>query len=359
MCLNSLKKFNTLNLSIKSDSLFILDDFKYLKNFYLLHFKKKKPLVLIGEGSNILFLNNFYGTVLINRVKGRIIIDQNIDYWLLEINSGENWSDLVNFTLNNGIYGLENLSFIPGSVGSSVVNNIGAYGLELKNFLNYVKVFDILSGKEIFIKKKNCCLSYRESLFKNIFFNRFIILKVGLKIKKRWKPFLWYKDLINSFDYKDNSIKSEDIYLKVFFLRKKKLPDIRYLGNVGSFFKNPVIDYSIYLNLINLYPEIFDFLNIYFYKNFFFKKKISAAYLIDKCGLKYKHYGGARLFHKNPLIIVNSYNASYNDIYHFSFFIRKKVFLKFKILLNFEVQFIDSNKIDKLFLYLSNLNFFY
>ncbi len=335
--LYSLKEFNTFNLNIKSTNLYVVNNLKDLKKISYLNFKRKIYTLILGGGSNILLLNDFYGTVIINRIKG-IKIYQNIDYWFVNICSGELWSDVVNFTLNNGIYGLENLSFIPGSIGAAVVNNIGAYGLEIENFFNYAEVLDSYTKKNFFLKKKHLHFSYRNSIFKELINNRFIIIKVGLIIKKIWKPCFLYKDLLNFFDPLNINIKAEDIYLKILEIRNKKIPSPNIFGNVGSIFKNPVINYSYFKYIKNIYFPYNNFLNIDLLK---YKKRISAALLIDICGLKGYTIGWAKVYKKQPLIIINLGNALPKHIYSLILYVKRKVFKKFNIFLELEIKIIN------------------
>ncbi len=346
--LNSLKKFNTLNLDIKFDFIYIVDNILDLKKILSWDFKKKRYSIFLGYGSNTLFLNNFYGTVIINRIKG-IKIKENINFWFLSVYSGESWSDLVNFTINNGIYGLENLSFIPGSVGGAVVNNIGAYGLEIKEFFHYAKVLDCYTGKIFFLEKKKLFFSYRYSIFKSFINNRYIILKVGFLIKKSWKPCILHKDLLLFFDPLDVNINIEDIYKKIFEFREKKIPNPKIFGNIGSIFKNPFIDVFYYKYIKKLYFSYFDYFKDFNVKN---KIKIPAALLIDICGLKGYTIGWARVYEKQPLIIINLGHALPKHIYSLSLYVRKKVFKKFNIFLEFEIKIVDF------FYLLKNKNFF-
>ncbi len=334
---NSLKEFNTFNLDVKFNILYILDNLKDLKRISFNSFKKKEYVLILGSGSNVLFLNDFYGIIIINRIKG-IKIKQDNNYWFLDVYSGELWTDLINFTLYNGIYGLENLSFIPGSVGAAVVNNIGAYGLEIKDFFNYAKILDSYTGRTFFLKKKDFNFSYRNSILKKLINNRFIVIKVGFIVKKVWKPCFLYKDLLNFFDPLDTKIKVEDIYTKILKIRDSKIPKPSVLGNVGSIFKNPVVSIRNYKYIKNMYFPFLDYIDTNVIKN---KKKIPAALLIDICGLKGYTIGWAKVYRKQPLIIVNLNNALPKHIYSLILYVRKKIFEKFNIFLELEIKVID------------------
>ncbi len=343
----SLKKFNTFNINVYSEKIFIIDKVYYLRKILLFNFKNKIPTLILGKGSNILFVNDFLGVVLINKIKG-IKITQNIDYWFLNINSGEVWSDVVLFSIYNGIFGLENLACIPGTIGSAVVNNIGAYGVEIKNFVFYVKILDSFTGIFFFIKNYDCKFFYRYSIFKDFIYNRFIIVKVILRVKKKWEPILKYKDLYNYFNF-FNNINIYNIYNRIEYIRSCKLPDTKIFGNIGCIFKNPFICYKKFLELKKKY---LCFLNNYIFDFHFSKIKIPAALLIDLCKLKGYTIGDAQIYKKHSLIIINVNNAKSKDIFLLFNFIRKKVFKKFKIWLDLEIKLINFFEIFK---YIKNI----
>ncbi len=338
--LNSLKKFNTFGINVYANNIYIIKTIYELKKILLWNYKNNIITIILGEGSNILLMEDFYGTVIINKIKG-IKIFQNLDFWFLSINSGELLIDVINFSLNNEIFGLENLSGIPGTMGSAIINNVGAYGCEIKNFVFYVKILDIYTGLIFYINCYQCNFSYRYSIFKNFFYKRYIIINVILKIKKKWKPCLVYKDLLYYFNSFNFNIKPYYIYNVILNLRNKKIPNPKILGNIGSIFKNPVISIKKFFKLRNKYYNFFS--NFKF--NFFDKYvKIPAALLIDKCGLKGYTIGRAKIYEKQPLIIVNIGNALSKDILILINFIKNKIFSKFNILLELEIKIIFFNK---------------
>ncbi len=337
--INSLKKFNTFNINVYANKIYIVNNVYELKKIIFWCNKSKNKILFLGKGSNILLMENFYGIVIINKIKG-IKIYQNIDFWFLSINSGELWSDVVKFSFNNGIFGLENLSHIPGTIGSAVVNNIGAYGSEIKDFVLYIKVLDIFSGLLFYINSYNCFFSYRYSIFKNFFYKNYIIINIILKIKKNWKPNLLYKDLLHFFDPLNLNIKPIDIYEIILNLRNIKIPNYKILGNVGSIFKNPILNIKKFIKLKKKYYKIFNDLKY----NILYKYiKIPAALLIDKCGLKGYTIGKAKVYNKQPLIIVNIGNALSKDIFKLINFIKNKIFNKFNIILELEIKIIFFN----------------
>lgn len=332
-----------MRLDIYVKKIFIVNNFLELKKIFFFHNRFNKPIIILGQGSNVLFNGDFYGSVVINRMKG-IKIYYNINFWFIEVASGEIWSDLVYFTINNGIFGLENLAFIPGSVGSGVVNNIGSYGLEIKDFIYYVKIFDVVTGNIFFFNKKQCLFSYRNSIFKGKIYNRFLIIKVILKINKYWKPFLFYKDLFMYFKNFGKNICPKKIYIKIKKIRDKKIPNPLIYGNAGCFFVNPIVDYYFFLNLKKKYGNIFCILYNYIKIN---KVKLSAAALIDKCNLRGFTVGGASVSKLHSLFLVNTNNASSEDFVSLYKKVRKIVFKKFNIFLKIEVNIIDFFNLKK------------
>ncbi len=334
--INSLKNFNTFNINVFANKIYIVNNVYELKKIIFWCCKNKNKILFLGKGSNILLMKDFYGVVIINEIKG-IKIYQNINFWFLSINSGELWSDIVNFSFNNGIFGLENLSNIPGTIGSAVVNNIGAYGSEIKDFVLCIKVLNIFSGLLFYISNYNCFFSYRYSIFKNFYYKNYIIVNIILRIKKVWKPNLLYKDLLYFFDPLNLNIKPIDIYETILNLRNIKIPNYKILGNVGSIFKNPILNIKKFIKLKKKYYKIFNNLRYNVLNKYI---KIPAALLIDKCGLKGYTIGKAKVYVKQPLIIVNTGNALSKDIFKLINFIRRKIFNKFNIILELEIKII-------------------
>ncbi len=342
----SIKEFNTFNLNILVKDICLLKNKMDLKKNILFLSNKKENYYFLGKGSNILFLENFYGIILINKIKG-IKIKQNINFWYLIVYSGELFSKFINFSLNNKIFGLENLANIPGTVGSAIVNNIGAYGLEIKKFVYYVKVLDIYTGLYCYFNNFNCYFSYRFSIFKSYLYKRFIIIKVIFRIFKKWEPCIFYKDLFFYFNKSYRIITPLKIYKRVVYLRKLKLPNYKIFGNIGSIFKNPIISIKKFIKLKYIYYKYFN--NIKY--NYFFKYiRIPAALLIDICNLKGYTIGKAQIYIKQPLIIINMGGAKPLDIYKLLNLVKDKVFYKFNILLELEIEIIKYNYIYNKFI---------
>jgi len=299
--------------------------------------KKNSPFIILGEGSNTVFLENYLGVVIINKIKG-IITTQNKKYWLIHAKSGEKWQKLVQYTLKKKFFGLENLALIPGSLGSAVIQNIGAFGLEIKDVCNYVDVLSFHNFQITRIKIQYNSFQYRNSIFKKQLENKIAVISVGLKLKKKWEPLISYGILKKLHTYNLSPYKICRIICN---LRKKSLPNPKVLGNSGSFFKNPIINVKKFNTLQSNYNNI-----PYFFYN---KKmiKLSAGWLISQCDLNQFKIGGANVLKEKPLIVINENNATPNDILQLT----KKIYLtlkkKFNILIQPEVQLITKTGPEK------------
>ncbi len=326
----SLKSFNTFNLDVKADYFFEFSNeneiIEVLKNE---KFRNLKHLIL-GGGSNILFLENFKGLVLYNQIKGIEILERNNENIILKVGAGENFDDFIAYCVENNFYGLENLSGIYGSVGATVIQNVGAYGVEIKDFIKKVIVIEKENLLKKTINKQELNFSYRESIFKNEKKDKFIItyIIISLKIKKVFNSN--YGNLKKVFeDLSDLNLKN--IRRSILKIRNNKLPDPKIFGNVGSFFKNPIISLKKLEFLRNKKIEI-----PYFKidENFV---KIPSAYLIENCGLKEKRFKNCGIYEKHNLIIINYGNSNGKEILEFAKKIKEKVLKKFDIKLVEEV----------------------
>ncbi|KEY91031.1 UDP-N-acetylenolpyruvoylglucosamine reductase [Candidatus Photodesmus blepharus] len=289
------------------------------------------PKIVLGKGSNILFTEKFDGIVVINKLHGKSVFESETDYHL-RIKSGEDWPSLVEWSVREGYFGLENLALIPGCAGSAPIQNIGAYGVELTDVCEYVDVLCLNTFKIKRLSSKECLFGYRDSVFKHQLYEKVIIVAIGLKLTKNWQAKVRHKSL-NRCD--PRSVTAKQIFDKVCSVRRKKLPDPRVMGNAGSFFKNPVICQEQYQELICKFANI----EAYPTKG---GMKISAGFLIDNCGLKGKEVGGAKVHSEQALVIVNDSNATAQDIIDLAVFIRKKVLDRYGVVLEYEVRFIGS-----------------
>lgn len=289
------------------------------------------PKLVLGKGSNVLFTQKYDGVVLINRIMGRAVVESEQRVHL-HISAGEDWPETVKWSLDNQYSGLENLAMIPGCVGSSPIQNIGAYGVELKDVCEYVDYLclDSLSIKRI--SSSDCQFGYRDSIFKHALKDKAIITAVGIVLDKVWQPKIGYGGLK---DIPSTELSPTTVYEKVCQIRQSKLPDPSKQGNAGSFFKNPVISKHDFSDLKVQYPEIVGY-------DTEFGVKVAAGWLIDSANLKGASIGGAQVHTDQALVIVNSGSAKAEDILLLANKVRQTVFNLYGIELEHEVRFIGA-----------------
>ena len=332
--ISSLKEFNTFGIDV------LANNFNKAKNEdEILHFlieNKCNPLIL-GGGSNILFKNNINKPILKIEIKGIQIIEENENSIYVSVGAGENWNDFVRWSLAKNYGGIENLSLIPGNVGSAPIQNIGAYGAELKDVFHSCRAISIDNKIIKTFNKDECNFTYRSSIFKEKLKNKYVISRVTFRLSKtnhvinsEYKPL---KNLLNERGIITPTI--QDISKLVIEIRTNKLPDPKKIGNCGSFFKNPIISNLRFKNLFKKFNTI---PNYKISKN---EVKIPAAWLIEECGFKGKIEGKTGTHKKHALVIVNNGGASGEEIYKFSQNIKKSVLKKFNILLEEEVNIFE------------------
>lgn len=298
---------------------------------------------ILGEGSNSLFSTKQTAAIIKPNFKGINVTNVDNGY-LIKVGASQNWHELVEYTVSNGFYGLENLALIPGSVGAAPVQNIGAYGVEFSDVCAAVYWFDWRTRKERRISKKDCEFSYRESVFKKQLKNQGVITAVEIFLPKKWLPKLTYSGL----DGLPENISALCLMHEVIRIRQSKLPDIKTLPNAGSFFKNPIVDKNTFNQLITIYPEMPH------YSQKDGKIKLAAGWLIDKCGLKGFKINDAKVHDKQALVLVNNNKATGNDLIRLARYIQQQVKNKFSIKLDVEVRIIG--KYGETSLDLVNLN---
>ncbi|MGG2143394.1 UDP-N-acetylmuramate dehydrogenase [Symbiopectobacterium sp. RP] len=328
----SLKPYHTFSLPVYADEIVCADTPDSLAASWRHASEQNKPVLIMGEGSNVLFLEDFAGTVIVNRIKG-IEIAEDDRGWHLHVGAGENWHHLVEYTLQQGVSGLENLALIPGCVGSAPIQNIGAYGAEFKQFCAYVDVLDLTLNQLTRLSAEQCKFDYRESIFKHEYRQGFAIIAVGLHLTKSWVPLLGYGDLAQL----DPATATPDaIFTTVCAMRRKKLPDPALMGNAGSFFKNPVVSAEQAQVILIRYPTAPH------YPQHNGTVKFAAGWLIDQCQLKGHRIGGAAVHQQQALVLVNLDGARSDDIVALSRYVRNSVAETFALWLEPEVRFIAS-----------------
>jgi UDP-N-acetylmuramate dehydrogenase len=293
-------------------------------------YREQLPLLILGEGSNILFKNDFEGLLIQPGMKGIDVVKENEEEVVVKVGASENWDKWVIYAIEKGWYGLENLSLIPGSVGSAPVQNIGAYGVELKDHFEWLEAWDIQMKQQVRLDRKTCRFGYRSSIFKGEAKGRYIITHVAFRLDKKARLNLDYGNLRDAFSLANGSTPL-DLRNVIIAIRESKLPDPAQFGNAGSFFKNPMVDRTIF-NCIRV-----DFPEVPFFPNDGNQMKIPAAWLIEKSGWKGKRVGNVGTWPAQPLVIVKYGIASGQEIYDFSEHILKDVESTFGVSLEREV----------------------
>jgi UDP-N-acetylmuramate dehydrogenase len=330
----SLKNYNSFGIDAISSSFNIVNSELEITSF-LKETNYTQPIIL-GGGTNILFKNDVDKDILKINLKGIKIYNETNTYVDVSVGAGEKWDDLVKWSIAKNYGGLQNLSLIPGNVGSAPIQNIGAYGVELKETFLNCRAISIDSGSIKVFKNNECKFSYRSSIFKEELKNKYIISNVTFRLSKKDHQINFsYKPLRDNLIKKNISIPTiNDISNSVIEIRSSKLPDPKIIGNCGSFFKNPIISKIDFKNL-NQKEKNIPFFNISFNEI-----KIPAAWLIEKCGFKGLREGNTGTHNKHALIIINLGNATGKEIFDFSQKIKKAVLRKFNILLEEEVNII-------------------
>lgn len=291
------------------------------------------PLLILGEGSNILFRDDFKGLVLQPGMKGIQVVEEKGDDLQVKVGASENWDSWVNHAIQSGWYGLENLSLIPGSVGSSPVQNIGAYGVELKDCFAWLDAWDLKENQMVRMDQSACRFGYRNSIFKEESKGRYIITQVAFNLSRKPDLKLDYGNVHSEFTRAGGSTPL-DLRNVIMDIRRSKLPDPAQYGNAGSFFKNPVADRTIYSCIRVEYPDV------PFFPIDGNQMKIPAAWLIEKSGWKGKRIGNVGTWLNQPLVIVNHGGATGQEIFDFSQKIIEDVEQVFGITLEREVNVI-------------------
>ncbi|OGU55785.1 MAG: UDP-N-acetylenolpyruvoylglucosamine reductase [Ignavibacteria bacterium RBG_13_36_8] len=331
----SLKDLNTFGVNARAAYFVEISSEKSL--IEIINNKKLKwlDILILGGGSNILFTKNYNGLILKNEIKGIKIVDENKEHVFIKAGGGLTWSSLVDYCVDKNYGGIENLTLIPGTVGAAPVQNIGAYGVELKDVLHSVDGMFLADGEKKSFLADDCEFSYRNSIFKTKLKNSFFITKITLKLSKKPKTNIDYNTLKKEFEKSDPSkITIKQVRDAVKRIRMNKLPDPAVLGNAGSFFKNPEIRLDELDGLKKEYPSIVSF------RGKGKRVKLSAGWLIEQCGWKGIRFGNTGTYEKQSLVIVNHNNATGREIHNFARLIQDTVYEKFKIQLVPEVNII-------------------
>lgn len=330
-----LKPFTTLGVKVRAKKLITISSIEVLKDLKLQGKLDNEQVMVLGEGSNVLFSKHFEGLILLNQIRGHEVIAETEEIVLLKIKGGENWSQLVDYCVSKNWGGIENLSLIPGTAGAAPVQNIGAYGVELQDVFDSLDAFDLKTGELVKFDKESCEFGYRNSIFKTKFPGRYFIADITLKLVKKPFPNLEYAPLKAEFNgRKLENISIFEVSEAVKKIRRSKLPDPAKIGNAGSFFKNPIVPGDKMKELKNQFPEI----PVYSASDGNFK--LAAGWLIEQCGWKGKRIGDAGVHEKQALVLVNYGNATGEEILQLAEQISESVFEKFGVELEKEVRVI-------------------
>ena len=326
----SLKKYNTFGIDVNAKRFVSVKSLRDLKKIISI----EKDLFLLGGGSNMLLTSDIEKLVVHLDLKGIIVNDTEKDTVFVTAEAGEDWHEFVIWCISQNYGGLENLSLIPGNVGTSPIQNIGAYGVEIKDTFHQLEALEIATGKTKVFKKEDCEFGYRNSVFKNVFKGQFIITSVTFKLTKDNHQLNTSYGAIKALLKDSNSPSIKDVSNAIIAIRESKLPDPAKIGNSGSFFKNPIIDAQLFESLKDSYPNIPSYI---IDQNHI---KIPAGWLIEQCGFKGKRFGDAGVHSQQALVLVNYNNATGEEIYSLAKQIQEKVKNTFNIQLDIEVNVI-------------------
>ncbi len=326
-----LKGLNTFGINVKAKNFVEIEKEEDLKEIFVSKEYSDKRKFVLGGGSNILLTKDIEELTLKISIPGIKVIDEDKSFVFVEAGAGVKWHELVEYCIERNYGGIENLSLIPGTVGAAPIQNIGAYGQEVKDVLFSLNGVFISGGKAASFNNKECEFGYRNSIFKTELKGKFVISSVKLKLSKNPEINLSYGNLKDEFEKLNLAeVTIEDVSAVVSSIRKSKLPDPSITGNAGSFFKNPEVSFDSFEKLKEKFPGIIGYKK----ENGF---KLAAGWLIEKCGWKGKRIGNAGVHPKQALVLINYGNASGVEILELSKKIKESVKEKFDVNLEYEV----------------------
>lgn len=325
----NLKEYNTFGISVKAEMFAVFSSIEELKQ--ILSLRNNKKLLVLGGGSNLLLTKDFDGLVIKNEIKRFEVTEETASEVIVESGAGENWHEFVLNCIDKGFGGIENLSLIPGSVGASPMQNIGAYGVEIKDVFESLSAYHIASGEIHYFDKTKCEFGYRESIFKNKVKGEYIILTVTFRLTKNPTINSSYgaiNEQLKVMGIENPTI--QELSAAVIAIRQSKLPDPKIIGNAGSFFKNPTVEIALLEQIQKNYPDIPNYPAVN-------GKKLAAGWLIEKAGWKGRTFDNYGVHKLQALVLVNYGNCTGQEIFDLSSQIIQDVFGKFGVLLEREV----------------------
>lgn len=331
----SLQPYNTFGIEARCDfftGIRSVDDFRKLIHEPVY---KQHPCLILGGGSNILLTRDFNGLVIHNQLKGIQVIREDEREVLVKAAAGENWHDFVMYCIDHDFAGLENLSLIPGCVGASPMQNIGAYGVEIREVFDELEALDMRTGELRVFRGSECEFGYRESVFKRKYKDQYFIASVTFRLKKQQSLNTSYGAINTELQAMNISHPTiRDVSDAVIRIRRSKLPDPKVTGNAGSFFKNPEVPAEKHAALIQQFP------NLVAYPLGNGNFKLAAGWLIEQCGLKGYVHQGAAVHEKQALVLINKSHCTGNAVYELSTYVMQQVLSKFGVQLEREVNII-------------------
>ena len=331
----NLKAYNTFGIEAKCDYFVEINSIKDFENLINEPVYTSNPKLILGGGSNLLFTKDFNGLVIKNSLKGIELASETLDDVIVKVAAGEVWHDFVMWCIERNYSGLENLSLIPGCVGASPMQNIGAYGVEIKESFVELQALKMDTAEKKIVSKDECEFGYRESVFKRRYKDQYFIISVSFKLQKNAKLNTTYGAInteLQAMNITSPGIK--DVSQAVINIRRSKLPDPKVTGNAGSFFKNPEVSVIKYQELKLTFSELVA------YPLTNGNYKLAAGWLIEQCGLKGYEINGAAVHLKQALVLINKGGCRGEDVYNLSSYVMQKVFDKFGVNLEREVNII-------------------
>ena len=346
----SLREHNTFGINAKAQQLVEYDTIEELQAFIRQRNSQLNlgsstpgdlstlpPLLHIGGGSNLLFLKDFEGTILHSNIRNIQVTAEEGDTIYVRVSAGITWDDWVAYAIDSSWYGLENLSLIPGEVGASAVQNIGAYGVEAKDFIIFVDTVDLLTGDIRHFTAEECRYGYRDSIFKHELRGRYAVTHVHFRLSHNFQPRLDYGNIRQALQAKgieEYDLTPQVLRQTIIEIRRSKLPEPSELGNAGSFFTNPIVSRADYERIAASYP------NVPHYDVDAIRVKIPAGWMIEQCGWKGRALGRAGVYEKQALVLVNHGGATGQEVAALCHAIQQDVLQRFGILITPEVNFI-------------------
>ena len=331
----SLERLNSFGLPARADEYLVVDSVPALQAAIAAGALDGRTRLLLGGGSNLIFGGDFHGLVLKVAIEGRRLVHEDADAWYVEAGGGENWHDFVRWTLRQGWPGLENLSLIPGTVGASPIQNIGAYGLEMCERFDSLEAVDLATGELRRMSAAHCRFGYRDSVFKGEAAGRYLIGSVRFRLPRAWQAITGYADLVRELAARGiaqpDALQISDAVIAI---RSRKLPDPAVLGNAGSFFKNPLVDGATFARLSLAHP------GLPHYPQPDGRHKLAAGWLIEQAGWKGRDLGPVGAYEKQALVLVNRGGARGEDVRRIAEAIRTDVRSSFGVELEVEPVFV-------------------